>query len=272
MTTEEIMALANALAGLDRTPADSHVYVPGRNIRRVLAGIDTGVGEILAAKQLGYDLVLNHHPLGHPGAWRCYDAHRRFLVEDGVPEEEARAAVAARREEFELRDHVANHDHVASYARLLGMPLLNIHAVADELGRRVLQACIDDVLQGSPAATVGDVCDALESIEEIRNAPTRVEVRVGDRGAPAGRVRMAHGCYTNGGADVAAAYWRHGVRTVCYIHVAAEALAKLRALPNCGNLVVTGHIASDEIGMNILVRQLRIAGLEVDCVSGVGMG
>ncbi len=271
MNTEQIMAFANGLAGYADTPSDSAIYNSGDGIKRVLAGIDVGVGELLAAKQLGYDLVLAHHPLGIPGGWHFYKEHERHLLEAGVPADAAREAVSARFLEFELRDHVANHDHVGSYARLIGMPLMNIHAVADELGRRVLQAKIDDALAAGSDATVGDVCDAVSAIPEIANSPTDVVVRVGDRTNKAGRVKMAHGCYTNGGYEVAQAYWRNGVRTVCYIHVMGDALKKLMAEPNPGNLIITGHISSDEIGMNILVDALRHQGLEVDAVSGLRM-
>jgi hypothetical protein len=35
------------------------------------------------------------------------------------------------------------------------------------------------------------------------------------------------------------------------------------------NLVVTGHLASDSIGINILVREMRSRGLRVDTYSGI---
>jgi hypothetical protein len=35
------------------------------------------------------------------------------------------------------------------------------------------------------------------------------------------------------------------------------------------NLVVTGHLASDSIGINILVREMRSQGLRVDTYSGI---
>jgi hypothetical protein len=35
------------------------------------------------------------------------------------------------------------------------------------------------------------------------------------------------------------------------------------------NLVVTGHLSSDSIGINVLVRELRARGLRVDTYSGI---
>jgi hypothetical protein len=64
MNTKEIMQLSLELAGLKDVPEDSATYMSGKDIRRILFGIDAGVPELMLAKQLGYEAVIAHHPAG----------------------------------------------------------------------------------------------------------------------------------------------------------------------------------------------------------------
>jgi len=88
---------------------------------------------------------------------------------------------------------------------------------------------------------------------------------------PLGRWVVLHGAGTNGGYPIAKCAFDHGIDTVVYIHVDPGHLARLRGefAAKGKNLVVTGHVASDSIGINVLVRALREHGLEVTCVSGI---
>src|SRR3989442_15741196 len=78
------------------------------------------------------------------------------------------------------------------------------------------------------------------------------------------RLAISHAAYTNGGYDVAEAYFRHGVDTVSYIHISDVDLTRLVDAKK-GNLVVTGHIASDWLGLNRLIVELEENG--VDAIS-----
>ena len=62
VTTEQLMQIAMEMAGQTKFPADSKIHVPGKNIKKILFGIDMGVAELLVGKQLGYDCVMAHHP------------------------------------------------------------------------------------------------------------------------------------------------------------------------------------------------------------------
>src|SRR2546427_679640 len=89
-----------------------------------------------------------------------------------------------------------------------------------------------------------------------------------------GRSRMPRSgrCKTNGVLPVARAAFEHGIDTVFYIHIDAGALRRLWELfgrEGSKNLVVTGHMASDSIGINALVRELRARGLRIDTYSGI---
>ena len=56
--------------------------------------------------------------------------------------------------------------------------------------------------------------------------------------------------------DVAKAYFQHGVDTLSYIHVSEPDLTRL-ASENFANLIVLGHIASDWLGINRLLGELK---------------
>ncbi len=67
---------------------------------------------------------------------------------------------------------------------------------------------------------------------------------------------MSHGAGTNGGYDIANTYFKYGIGTVAYIHISPGDLEKLKAEKK-GNLIVTGHIASDSVGINPLIHELQ---------------
>lgn len=268
MTTDEIMQVALDLAGFARVPEDSAIYFPADGVQRALFGIDVGPAELLLAKQQGYDLAIAHHPVGAtPEQWKLYLRHVEFMVAAGVPEDAALVAVADRIEGMKVRAQAANYDHVPSVARLLEMPFMNVHAPLDEIGRRRMRAAVDRALAGT-GATVGDVAASLASLPEFGRALTRVEVLVGDPESPARNVVVAHGALTNGGEAVARTCFEHGVDTVVYIHIDPADLVRLRQIGR-GNLIVTGHIASDSLGFGPFLAALRDRGLQVDTFSGV---
>jgi hypothetical protein len=269
MNTRELMDLALEMAGMQTEPPDSAIYVSGENVRRILIGIDIGAGELLMARTLGYDAVIAHHPVGvRPNAWQVYRRHVELMVAAGVPEAAAREAVEGRLESMAVSGQSDNYDQVPAAARLLRMPFLNIHNPLDEVGRRIIQGVIDRTLAERSQASLREVAAAIAGLGEFRCATTGVKVLLGDPDAPAGRAWMAHAAYTNGGHAVAQAYFVHGVETVVYIHVAPPDLDKLRA-DGRGQLIVTGHIASDSVGINPYIAELEKRGLIVDRTGGV---
>ena len=271
MDTDELMALALEMVGFTEVPADSQVHVPGKDLRRLLVGIDIGVGELLLAREQGFDGVIAHHPAGGHATVQFHHVLRRHaeLMEDaGVPPEEAREAVEALSVPQETARHAANYDRIPAFARFLRLPFLNIHQPWDEMGRQrmvgALEVCGEE-------ATVREGVAALQTLPEFGVAETAIAIRLGDATHPLGRWAVAHGAGTNGGYPVAKAYFAHGVDTVVYIHILPADLQRLRedrALEG-KNLVVTGHIVSDSLGITPYLRRLREEGLEVVALGGV---
>ena len=257
MNTEEIMELALKLAGLREVPEDSAIYVRGDNIRQMLFGIDAGVPELLFAKQLGYDAVFAHHPQGGTAIVNFHQVFKRHIqqmVVAGVPLEEAAKAVDSRFGELEVEAHTRNYGHAVDVAKSLKMPYVNIHTPLDEVGRKRMTETVESGIREN--STVRDVVSSLEELPEFKNAVTEIKIRLGKPENPAGKVVVSHGAGTNGGYEVANTYFKHGVGTVIYIHASPRELEKLKTEKG-GNLIVTGHVASDSLGINPLVHELE---------------
>lgn len=272
MNTDEIMELALELAGLSELPADSQIYYPGEGIKKILIGIDIGSAELQLARALGFDLAIAHHPQGGRASLHFAEVlknHIRQMVQAGVPREVAESAVEERLFEAHVAAHMSNYDHAPSIARLLKQPFMNIHTPLDELGRRRLAGAI---AQLDEDATVAELVALLrETFPEFRQAETEIDIRVGRPGNRIGRAVVSHGAGTNGGYPVAKAYFDHGIDTVIYIHCSPSDSRRLREefQEKGKNLIVTGHIASDSLGINPFIRELEKRGMEVERLSGV---
>lgn len=271
MTTGKLMELALSMAGLDETPGDSAVYHPGDGIRTVLFGIDIKSPELKLAADLGFDAAVSHHPTG--GAARlCFHQvlyrHVEQMVSAGVPREMALSVIEPVVEHHRVTASMSNYDHEPSVARLLDLPYLNIHTPLDEIGRRRLQAAADELDSEDTVSTL--ITHLSTRFGEFAHADTEIELRVGVPSNPMGRVVMSHGAGTNGGYPVAKAYFDHGVDTLIYIHCRPADSQRLREeYGDAKNLIVTGHIVSDSIGINPYIERLRNEGIDVTPISGI---
>ena len=273
IATDELIDLALGMSGMEQLPADSTVYVPGTNLRKLLFGVDIGPAELLLARQLGCDGVVAHHPAGGSATLRFAEVLTRqieFMIDHGVPQDAARDAAQPLISRSIMSAHAANFDHSPSVARLLGLPFLNVHLPLDELGRQIMMAAIDDHVQPlDRAPVVQDAINGLLALPEFATAQTQIMVPFGAVDGPLGRLAVVHGAGTNGGAGIARAYFEHGIGTVLYIHCAADEVARLRDWDGPGNLIVSGHIASDLVGINRYVKQIESRGVEVVRMSGL---
>lgn len=257
LDTQQIMKTALKLAHFNTIPADSEIHVRGRRLRKVLVSIDVSTAELLLAKNLGCDGVIAHHPAGGKAQLDGYQVFLRHIDQmraAGVPADIAREAVKNKYRVLDVQHHPENYDQTPSAAKKLGLPLVTIHSPCDEIGRRMLVQAIKGLGED---ATVSELVSRINAFPEFRNAETEIRVRLGSPKNKAGKVAISHACYTNGGFDVAKAYFEHGVNTLSYIHISEPDLTKLAAEKMSRNLIVLGHIASDWLGINRLLRELE---------------
>jgi putative NIF3 family GTP cyclohydrolase 1 type 2 len=253
------------MSGFRTVPPDSAIYVKGKGIRKILFGIDAGVQEILLAQKMHCNAVISHHPQGGTAILnfhKMFERHVELMVEAGVPKKEAEQAVQKKRDALEVENHARNYDHNVSVARLLKMPYMNIHAPLDEIGRQRMTKQVKLATEKNPKATVDDIVASLQNLSEFKNAHTAIKIRLGKASNKAGKVVVSHAAGTNGGYDVAKTFFKYGVGTLIYIHISSSDLEHLRA-EGLENLIVTGHISSDSVGINPFLAELENKGISV---------
>jgi hypothetical protein len=176
------------------------------------------------------------------------------MVDSGIPVLEAKKAVKKKLMALDVEMHTRNYGHAVDISRLLKMPYINIHTPLDELGRKIMVQKINE--ETNESASVGDVVSALDKLPEFKNAETEIKIRLGAASNNAGKVVVSHGAGTNGGYEIAKTYFKHGIDTLIYIHISPSDLEKLKA-DGKGNLIITGHIASDSVGINPFIEELE---------------
>lgn len=264
MDTQRIMDTTLDLAGFTEVPADSEIHVSGDHLEKAIVAVDVDIGALLLARQLGADCVIAHHPVGGDAiiyGYRVFERHLEQMTRAGVPREVADRAVQSKMSSLAMARHIMDPDRVPKAAERLGLALLSIHSPCDEVGRRIMAERVQRTTDDVNSPRLRDVVNALEQIPELASATTKIDVRLGNLDGNAGRVVVSHGAFTNGGFEVADAYFSHGIGTVVYIHLLEPDLARLQAKGR-GNVVVTGHIASDWIGLNRLCNVLESQGLQ----------
>jgi len=224
----------------------------------------------MLAKKLGYDAVISHHPPGGMATvnfHRVFERHVQQMVSVGVPAEEARKAVKRKLGMLEVEMHIRNYAHIIDVARILGIPFMNIHTPLDEIGRRRMDEQIKKEIRDY--SKVRDVVSALKKLSEFQNALTDIKVGLGNLENLAGKVVVSHGAGTNGGYEVAKTYFKYGVGTLIYIHISYGDLEKLKKEVKDKNLIITGHIASDSVGINPFIKELENKGIDVTTIGVV---
>ncbi len=272
MNLSDIMQWTNELAGCGTTPADSQVYVeaPGA-VKRVLFGVDIDATELLWAKQEGYDAVIAHHPLGDTARTdfaRVVERQIDQMGAEGIAPDVARKAVDVRLARIHRATHMSNINRLVDTARLMGMPLMNIHLACDIISK---QAVSDAVAAAGADATVGAAIERLNAIPELAAGLTKAEAWLGDPAQPLGRHTVAIAGGTNGGFPVFREYFGVGVDTIFTMHVAEDDLQRLAVDPISSGraVVVTGHMATDSIGINVVIDGLEERGIAVTRTSGI---
>lgn len=261
VSTQEIMKIALRLSGWTNIPADSAIHVSGTNIKKVFVSIDVNPSDITLAKSLGCDCILTHHPIGKSliNFHKVFQRHVEYMISKGIEEQYANTLVKSLMEKVEVKTNSYIYNDVVSTAKLLKMPLLNIHQPVDEYMRQVILK----TLRGAKLKKVSDLIKAIEQIPEFEYSQTRISVYNGKSTNRLGDWMLVIAAGSNGGYEIAKTYFEKGISTVIYLHIDYNELIKLRKDNKNWNLVVLGHLAGDSIGMNALCKELEKLNISV---------
>ncbi len=254
--------------------ADSRLLYgdPETEIKTILAGVDIEVGEILLAETLRQrgrpvDLVLSHHPEGRAYAnlYQVMKMQADILQRFGVPINVAEDLMDARIKEVERKLMPYNHTRAVDAARLLGIPFACLHTPADNMVASYLQRLFEQKVP----YTLGDVIDILREIPEYKEAignGSGPKILIGSAGRRAGKIFVDMTGGTEGSKDIFQNLTNSGVNTVVAMHLSEE--HRKEAEKNHLNVVIAGHIASDNLGMNLLLDEILDPEVEVLECSG----
>ncbi len=246
---------------------------PAGEIKTVLAGIDIEVGEILMADRLRekgrqIDLVLAHHPEGKALAelYEVMNMQSEIMELFGVPINVAEGLMTSRISEVKRGLMPLNHNKAVDAARIIDIPLMCVHTPADNMVTTFLQNLIDK----KGADTVGDIIDILKELPEYTEAVkigAGPAIVVGDRERKAGKVMVDMTGGTGGSEDAFAKLSQAGVGTIIGMHIGEK--HRKEAEKNHINVIIAGHIASDSLGMNLILDEVAKEGIEIITCSGL---
>ena len=250
------------MESLQNPYADSRILfgTGDEEIRTVIAGIDIEVGEILLAESLRskgkqVDLLLSHHPEGRAYA-NLYDVMRMqsdILNRFGVPINIAEDLMEGRIKEVERRLLPANHSRAVDAARLLGIPFLCLHTPADNMVANYLQRLFDE----KKPYLISDVMSILKDIPEYKDAGLHTvgpSVFLGAKNRKAGKIFVDMTGGTEGSKEIFESLTTGGVSTIVAMHLSEE--HRKEAEKNHLNVVIAGHISSDNLGLNLLLDEI----------------
>jgi putative NIF3 family GTP cyclohydrolase 1 type 2 len=254
---------------------DSRILVGNgeEKVHGILVGIDIDIGEILLADHLksrgkGIDLLLSHHPSGRAYAdlYEVMHMQSDILSLFGVPVNIAEGCMDKRIKEVERKLMPVNHTRAVDAARLVGVPLLCLHTPADNMVTHYLQRRFDE----DPPYQVGDVVAMLREIPEYKAA--RLEgvgpkIILGSKKRKAGKIFVDMTGGTEGAKEIIKSITHTGVSTIVGMHMSEE--HRKEAQKHHLNVVVAGHISSDNLGINLLLDELsKESQFEIHACSG----
>jgi len=269
MTTKQLMDIALKTAGLAKMPEDCGIIVKGKNIKKVLMGVDMDTAELMLAKQLGYDCVVSHHPRNtNVDMLDVLHDHFGKLEALGVPKNKSQKLLEERKNELSYNQHVSNSRRSESAAKLLNMPFMCIHTPTDIIGEAIVQEFLDKKFKSKTDIKVQDVVEALEEIPEYKNSARKPVVRVGSKESYAGKVYVLMSGLTGPGAKILKEFFEAGVGTLVMMHIPEKDAKEIKE-QNIGNVIIAGHMSSDSLGINKLAQEWKKKGVETTMMSGI---
>ncbi|MFH1995739.1 MAG: NGG1p interacting factor NIF3 [Candidatus Omnitrophota bacterium] len=246
---------------------------PETEVRSIMVGIDVGIGELLVGDRLnqrgeGIDLAMSHHPSGLAlaGLANVMGVHLDILENLGLSREIGKNLVQERVAEVDRKLHAGNHTRNVDAARLLDIPYMCVHTPSDNCVVKYL----DRLFTRKRPKTVGDIVSLLDEIPEYNDATKQnagPRTLVGKRKDAAGKVFVDMTGGTEGPKRVFARLSQAGVGTIVAMHLSEEHFKSAKS--ERINVVVAGHIASDNLGVNLLLDTVtRGKGIKIVPCSG----
>jgi putative NIF3 family GTP cyclohydrolase 1 type 2 len=242
-----------------------------KEIKKALVGIDIDSAEILLAKEIGdIDLIISHHPLGKGLATlsEVMELQCDVLNQYGVPINIAEGLMRERISEVARGLNRVNHQRTVDTAKLLGFNLMCLHTVCDNLAAEFLKNKIE---RAKNLTRLEDLLDFLKEIPEYKEA-TKIgagpKIFIGNRENRCGKIAITE---VTGGTEGSPKLYEKmaiaGIGTIIGMHMEEEHKKEAEAANI--NVVITGHMSSDSLGVNLLLDKLEKKGIKIVPCSGL---
>ncbi|NQT22924.1 MAG: NGG1p interacting factor NIF3 [Candidatus Omnitrophica bacterium] len=239
---------------------------PEKEIKTIMVGVDIEtpellLGDRLTEKGLAVDLMLSHHPEGVAlsNFYEVMQLHKNVLMNVGIKKEIADSLIDERIKEVSRSVSSRNHSRSVDAAKYLDMAFMCVHTPADNYVANYLQSLFDK----KKPSKVKDALNLLKSIPEFRigaerGAGPRLIAGAEKNDACKVFVEMTGG--TEGSDKVFARLSQAGINTIVAMHLSEAHFKKAKA--EHINVIVAGHIASDNLGLNLLLDDIQRKGKE----------
>lgn len=255
---------------------------PKRKVSVVFVGIDVEVQDLVMISQLNdlraadgkkpIDMVMTHHPEGYAlGGLSAVmdDIQVEILRQAGVPVNITEKVLASRVKDVAISISSDNLHRSMDCARLLDLPFMCCHTPADNNAYQIIKKAVDK----AKPYTLEEVVKVLKKIPVYKKAMTLfdkvIDIQIGSSDSRAGKIMI--GGFT-GGTDGNPDILEYvvntaGVGTSIDMHMSKKHrdLAEKHRL----NTIMANHMASDSLGMQVMIDMMRKEGMEVITGSGI---
>jgi len=228
-----------------------------KEIKNILVGIDIETPELLLVDRLKsqgkkVDLALAHHPEGRAYAnfYEVMGMQADILNKYGVPINIAEDLLEKRIKDVSRKVMSVNHFRAVDTAGLLDISFICVHTPADNFVTTYLQGLIDE----KKLDRVEDVIGLLKQIPEYEEATARgngPKVIVGSEERRAGKIFVDMTGGTEGSEEALEKLSLSGVGTIVGMHMSEKHYQNAEKFHI--NVVIAGHMASDTLGLNLLL-------------------
>jgi hypothetical protein len=234
---------------------------PDIHAKSVLVGIDIETQELLLAKNLmnlgrKIDLVIAHHPEGY--AYSTFHSvismQTDILNNQGIPINITEKIVSERIREVQKNVLPKNNERIYDAAKLLNIPFMTAHSVADNHVASFLQREIDAL----KPVYLKEIVELLNRYPEYQHA-TKIGqapfILCGNDFSRCGKVFVDMTGGTEGPLESFEKLAIAGIGTIVGMHLSSKAAKEAEKYHL--NVILAGHISSDNLGLNLLFDKLE---------------
>lgn len=245
------------------------------DVQRVMVGIDIETPEVLLADRLRergekIDALFIHHPEGRALAdlEKVMALQIDVLAQVGVPVNHAEGHLRPRMDRIWRAIHADNLFRTERAAELLGFPAFCCHTATDNL----VWQFMEQKICRKEFDTLEEIVNAIRDIPEYTHYAKKGNPPILVNGSGSGRpgkiVATEFTGGTNGPEEFLEAQSRAGVGTILSMHITEKTLDE--AKKHHVNMIQCSHMASDAIGINLMLDALTKEEKKLDVLESAG--